>query len=85
MEAIERAGLDGISAEYIRRSATLGKTVRVEGEGGAFVGIAESIDATGALWVREAKGSSGPASGSRRVLSGDVSVRGVMGYAETEV
>ncbi|MCL1854579.1 MAG: hypothetical protein FWF86_02500, partial [Clostridia bacterium] len=110
VEAVELAGLDGILAEYARRSVTLGGRVRVEEAGKAFTGIAEGLDETGALLVREtagsprdgsqdgpepagfderaaprphAKGAAGP--GLRRVLSGDVSVRGVMGYVETKV
>jgi len=98
VEAVERAGLGGILAEYTRRSVTLGQPVRVEGAGEAFTGIAECLDEQGALWVSEdrlrengeneirdlssqEKGASGP----RRVLGGDVSVRGVMGYVETKV
>ena len=39
-----------------------------------LTGVAEGLDETGALLVREDDGT------VRRVLSGDVSVRGVMGY-----
>ena len=39
-----------------------------------FIGTAEDIDETGALLVRDESGV------LQRVLSGDVSVRGVMGY-----
>ena len=52
---------------------------RATGTGADFTGIAEAVDETGALLVRDASGN------LRRVLSGDVSVRGVMGYVETQV
>ena len=53
---------------------TLGKRVEVIGATDRFVGLAERIDEQGALWVQDDEGS------SKRVLSADVSVRGVMGY-----
>lgn len=56
------------------RSATLGQKVQVIGREESFIGLAESMDETGALLVRDEKGD------LRRVLSGDVSVRGLMGY-----
>jgi BirA family biotin operon repressor/biotin-[acetyl-CoA-carboxylase] ligase len=48
--------------------------VKVEGAAGELYGDGESIDESGALHVRTDEGA------LRRVLSGDVSVRGVMGY-----
>ena len=42
--------------------------------GNARIGLAESLDASGALMVRDDAGE------LHRVLSGDVSVRGIMGY-----
>lgn len=74
MEAIERSGLEGILEAYTARSATLGRCVRVIGATMEFVGTAEAVDQTGALMVRDQQGE------LCRVLSGDVSVRGVMGY-----
>lgn len=74
VEALEKHGLQGIAAEYRARSVTLGSRVRVVGLQEAFEGVAEELDETGALWVREEQGE------RRRVFSGDVSVRGVMGY-----
>ena len=56
------------------RSVTLGRRVQVVGAAETFTGLAETLDETGALWVRDDAGM------RRRVLSGDVSVRGVMGY-----
>ena len=55
-------------------SATLGRKVQVIGRDESFVGLAEDMDEGGALLVRDESGT------LRRVLSGDVSVRGLMGY-----
>lgn len=74
MDALESQGLPGIMDDYRRRSVTLGARVRVIGTNSAFEGVAEDIDGTGALLVRD-EGDT-----LRRVLSGDVSVRGLMGY-----
>lgn len=57
-------------------SVTLGRMVRVEGVGETFTGRAEAMDAEGALLVRREDGA------LCRVLAGDVSVRGLMGYAQ---
>lgn len=57
----------GLLAQWRRRSATLGRHVRVVGRE-EVVGIAEDIDADGALLLRTAQGV-------RRVLAGDVSLR----------
>lgn len=75
LETIENQGLQGILPEYERRSVTLGARVRVIDLQGEFPGRAEALDETGALWVTDDQGE------RRRVLSGDVSVRGEMGYA----
>ncbi|NLV58213.1 MAG: biotin--[acetyl-CoA-carboxylase] ligase [Clostridiales bacterium] len=75
VEAIENQGLQGILPEYLRRSVTLGARVRVTGIQGEFLGRAEALDETGALWVTDEQGE------RRRVLSGDVSVRGERAYA----
>ena len=74
VDALEREGLAGILNQYVARSVTLGRRVKVIGLNGEFTGTAQSIDETGALIVTEDGG------GERRVLSGDVSVRGLMGY-----
>ncbi len=73
MEAIERSGFRGIAADYRALSITLGSWVQVIGAE-TFTGLAEDIDEAGALLVRTDEGA------LRRVLAGDVSVRGVMGY-----
>lgn len=72
---LERDGLPGLLPDYTARSVTLGGRVEVLGATTRFVGVAEALDDTGALLVRD------DADGAlRRVLSADVSVRGVMGY-----
>ncbi|MEG2252901.1 MAG: hypothetical protein RSC98_07655, partial [Clostridia bacterium] len=74
IDALEREGLTGIMPEYLRRSVTLGARVRVSGIGLELIGTAKRIDDTGALIVTDEGGA------ECRVLSGDVSVRGLMGY-----
>ena len=71
--AVEQQGFAGIAADYRRMSVTLGQEVRVIGAE-EFTGMAEDVDASGALLVRTREGE------LRRVLAGDVSVRGMMGY-----
>ena len=70
---LEQEGFAGIAEDYRRRSCTLGSVVKVSGSV-EFTGVAETIDETGALLVWDQTGQ------LRRVLAGDVSVRGVMGY-----
>lgn len=74
MDALENSGFDGIAEEYLRRSVTLGKKVQVIGAEETFIAEAKSIDGEGALIVEDENGN------ERRVLCGDVSVRGLMGY-----
>lgn len=74
VDAFRGGGLAAVLPEYAARSATFGQRVRVMGSGEAFEGTAEGVDGEGALLVRP---DDGPL---RRVLAGDVSVRGVMGY-----
>lgn len=62
--------------DYRALCATLGAQVRVVAADETFEGAAEDMDETGALLVRGAAGA------LRRVLAGDVSVRGMMGYAD---
>lgn len=66
-------GTDGFWAAYRARSATLGQEVRVVAPEGSFTGRARAVTQSGALLV-ETEG------GTREVLAGDVSVRGLMGY-----
>ncbi len=74
VEALENKGLQGILETYIKMSVTLGSAVRVIGPEYDFTGRAKAIDESGALIVTDEDGS------DRRVLCGDVSVRGLMGY-----
>ena len=76
VDALEREGLLGIWQEYAARSVTLGSRVRVVGTDMEFTGTARAVDETGALIVTDENGE------DRRVLSGDVSVRGLMGYVD---
>ena len=75
MNALEKEGLPGIMGSYKAHSVTLGARVHVLGVDTSFTGMAQDIDETGALLVEDDDGL------MHRVLSGDVSVRGVMGYA----
>lgn len=70
---LETDGFAALADDYRANSCTLGSAVHVSGSVD-FTGIAEAIDETGALLVRDETGE------MRRVLAGDVSVRGVMGY-----
>lgn len=74
METLERDGLEGLLPGYRARSVTLGSRVRVVSATSEWEGMAEGLDAAGALLVRDDAG------GLQTVWSGDVSVRGVMGY-----
>jgi BirA family biotin operon repressor/biotin-[acetyl-CoA-carboxylase] ligase len=56
--------------EWARRLVTLGKPVTVSGTGSVLDGMAEGVDADGALLVRLANGR------LEKVLAGDVSARG---------
>lgn len=73
MKRIEETGFDGLEQEYRVRSCTLGRKVQVIGTQ-TFEGTARDMDAAGALLVEDDQGV------LHRVLAGDVSVRGVMGY-----
>lgn len=70
---LEKQGYAGIAADYAAQSCTLGSRVNVSGSVN-LTGVAEALDDSGALLVRTEDGE------LHRVLSGDVSVRGVMGY-----
>lgn len=70
---LEQQGFAGIQEAYCARSCTLGSQVQVTGSVN-LRGTAEALDGSGALLVRTEDGV------LHRVLSGDVSVRGVMGY-----
>ena len=72
-DAMEHGGWEAVSGMYNERCITIGSRVRVSGAV-ECTGIAESVDQDGALLVLDDSGN------RHRVLSGDVSVRGVMGY-----
>lgn len=74
VDALEREGLNGILGEYLSRSVTIGRDVRVLAPSETYTARAHGMDETGALLVRDENGN------ERRVLCGDVSVRGLMGY-----
>ena len=76
VDALEQDGLNGIWQDYAGRSITLGSRVRVVGTDVEFTGTARTLDEMGALIVMDENGE------ERRVLSGDVSVRGLMGYVD---
>ena len=73
MSAVEQEGFAGIAESFRQECITLGSQVHVLGTDVSFTGVAEDVDPAGALLVRTKEEV-------RRVLAGDVSVRGVMGY-----
>ena len=75
-DCLEEGGLPAILPEYRARSVTIGSAVRVIAPTEEYIGQAEGMDASGSLLVRDGSGV------LRTVVCGDVSVRGLMGYAE---
>lgn len=73
VQRVEAEGFAGIRDAYAAQSCTIGSDVRVSG-GMELTGHAVGIEESGALLVRTADGE------IHRVLAGDVSVRGMMGY-----
>lgn len=61
-----RAGAPDLAREWAARLVTLGRTVLVSDGGGQWSGVAEGVDADGALLVRP------PGGEARRVIAGDV-------------
>ena len=74
IDAVTASGFAAIEREYRGLSCTLGSEVQVLAPTETFTGTAVAVDETGALLVRTDNAM------TRRVLAGDVSVRGVMGY-----
>ena len=74
VDAVEKDGLSGILQDYLSRSVTIGQKVCVIAADETYTALANGIDETGALLVTDENGC------ERRVLCGDVSVRGLMGY-----
>jgi BirA family transcriptional regulator, biotin operon repressor / biotin---[acetyl-CoA-carboxylase] ligase len=63
------SGAQALHAQWARRLVTLGRTVTVATGDGAWEGLAEGVDADGALLVRRADGR------LERIIAGDVHVR----------
>jgi len=61
-------GAAGLEAEWARRLVTLGRRVTISTGDAAWEGLAEDVDADGALLVRRADGS------LERIIAGDVTV-----------
>ena len=74
VDAVSAGGFAAIEDEYRALSCTLGQEVQVLAPAETFTGTAIAVDETGALLVRTQDNT------TRRVLAGDVSVRGMMGY-----
>ena len=74
LDAVQSGYISGITKTYHELSCTLGQEVQVISPAETFTGTALEVDESGALLVRTAMGD------LRRVLAGDVSVRGMMGY-----
>ncbi len=71
---LEAGDMSGLQEEYNSRLANAGRQVRVLAPGNEYTGTALGIDETGELLVRMEDGE------IRRVISGEVSVRGIYGY-----
>lgn len=74
IDYIKTSDIGPILDECRKCSATLGRTVKVIGRGMEFSGKAVDLDEDGALLVLKDDGK------LEKVLSGDVSVRGIAGY-----
>lgn len=75
-DRFKSSGLAAIIKEYKAYSKTLGSLVKVQSVDEEYEGVAVDITDEGLLVVRLQDGS------ERLVISGDVSVRGILGYAE---
>lgn len=71
---VENGNTDEIITEWKKMSVTLGKQVRIMLKNEECVGIATDITQNGCLVIKCSDGS------VREVMSGEVSVRGIMGY-----
>ena len=74
IDSVKSGYLSGITKPYHELSCTLGREVQVLSPAETFTGVALDVDESGALLVRTQERT------IRRVLAGDVSVRGMMGY-----
>ncbi|MBR5345407.1 MAG: biotin--[Clostridia bacterium] len=73
-DVLEKDGPPAIISAVSERCVTIGQQVAVSGAL-SMTGLAVGLDDSGVLLVRDLNGK------TRMVLSGDVSVRGIMGYA----
>jgi birA, biotin-[acetyl-CoA-carboxylase] ligase region len=73
-DRFKESGLSSIMDDFKAHSVTLGNMVRVQGQGVSFEGEAVDITGDGILLVRLSDGT------VKKVISGDVSVRGINGY-----
>ena len=71
---VEQYGFAGIRDSYLSHSVTIGREVMVIDTSGTTRGVARDVDATGGLILQKPDGT------TERILCGDASVRGVMGY-----
>jgi BirA family biotin operon repressor/biotin-[acetyl-CoA-carboxylase] ligase len=74
-DVLQPAQRTALMTQYRRDCMTLGKTVRVVRGDESYIATAQHIDDDGALWVLTETGE------RKKVLSGEVSVRGLYGYA----
>lgn len=74
VSAIQKGYISGFLKTYRDLSCTLGQEVQVLAPTETFTGTALDVDVDGVLLIRMKDGT------IRRVLAGDVSVRGMMGY-----
>ncbi|GAE87303.1 biotin operon repressor [Acetivibrio straminisolvens JCM 21531] len=73
-DKINKGKATAVIEEWKKYSVTLGKEVLIKYREEQYTGIAEDIDQNGRLIVKQDDGT------IREVLSGEVSVRGLLGY-----
>lgn len=71
---LQKKSLAPFLAEYNKHLINRGRKVRILSEGKEEIGVSEGIDETGVLLVRKENGR------IEKVISGEVSVRGLYGY-----
>ncbi len=71
---LQTTNMERLREEYMSKLVSVGREVAVMEAGNERRGICEGIDHNGCLLIRDADGNVG------RVLSGEVSVRGIYGY-----
>ena len=73
-EFVKTEDMSRLMDEYNARLVNCGNEVRVLAPSGEFTGVSEGIDRTGALFVKLPDGT------RTKVISGEVSVRGLYSY-----